>query len=291
MLHFISTSLLEANSQTVVNTVNTVGVMGKGLAKHFGDKYPNMFKEYKRYCTNGDLDIGKLWLWKEDDQWILNFPTKKHWRNPSKLQYIELGLKKFVDKYEEKGITEISFPRLGCGNGGLDWQDVRPLMEKYLAKLPITVYIHDFQADIGAPEHNIPLMPSSFLQSFDAFLEDIKTVISQNHMRFKKISNQSEFIASFSENDGLMIKHDTELGTSIPKEDLYEAWQMLTHGPVTETRLVGKARDEAPYIISLLATLPYTRAIELRQNDSDISAIAVELIQSFAQIEQLSFES
>ena len=71
-----------------------------------------------------------------------NFPTKKHWRKPSKLAYIDNGLKKFVDQYEERGIWEIAFPRLGCGNGGLDWADVAPLMEHHLKPLPIPVYIH-----------------------------------------------------------------------------------------------------------------------------------------------------
>jgi O-acetyl-ADP-ribose deacetylase (regulator of RNase III) len=122
--------------------------MGKGLAAEFKRRYPEMFTAYQRLCQDGKLEIGKLWLWKANDQWVLNFPTKKHWRNPSKLSYVEAGLKKFLAEYERRGIREISFPRLGCGNGGLDWQDVKPLMEQYLRRLPIPAYIHDFEKDI-----------------------------------------------------------------------------------------------------------------------------------------------
>lgn len=88
------------------------------------------------------LEPGKLYLWRKSEKWILLFPTKVHWRNPSKLEYIELGLKKFVDNWKKLGINSIAFPRLGCGNDNLNWNDVRPLMEKYLKDLPIDVYIY-----------------------------------------------------------------------------------------------------------------------------------------------------
>ena len=102
-----------------------------------------MYKDYRMYCEKGLLDVGQLWLYKSDNKWILNFPTKKHQRNASKIEYVEEGLKKFVATYQEKGITSISFPQLGCGNGGLDWEkQFKPLIEKYLKNLPINVFIH-----------------------------------------------------------------------------------------------------------------------------------------------------
>src|SRR6185312_8654562 len=114
---------------------------------------PEMFAAYKRICEEKLLAPGKLWLWRGSTQMVLNFPTKQHWKNPSKLEWIEAGLKKFVSNYRKLGIVEISFPRLGCGNGGLDWKKVCPLMEKYLSGLPIQVYIHDYTVDVGLPEH------------------------------------------------------------------------------------------------------------------------------------------
>ena len=128
MIIYHRTSLLKSTSQTVVNTVNCVGVMGKGLAAAFKKQYPEMFERYKNICDQKLLDVGKLWLWKGPDQWVLNFPTKKHWRSPSQIEWIEAGLQKFVDHYERQGIKEIAFPKLGCGNGNLDWDIVLSLI-------------------------------------------------------------------------------------------------------------------------------------------------------------------
>ncbi len=144
MLIYRRTSLLESSAQTLVNTVNCVGVMGKGLAQAFKEREPSMFAAYKRICDDRKLEPGKLWLWRGSDNWVLNFPTKIHWRSPSRIEWIEAGLQKFVAAYESQAITEISFPKLGCGNGNLDWSDVQPVMERYLKDLPIKVYIHDY---------------------------------------------------------------------------------------------------------------------------------------------------
>lgn len=118
--------------------------MGKGLTKDFKAIYPEMFWEYQKLCKEKKLTIGTLWLYKAPNKWILNFPTKTTWRLPSRVEYIESGLKTFVNGYYAKhGITSIAFPPLGCGNGGLDWEDqVRPLMEKYLDNLPIDIFVH-----------------------------------------------------------------------------------------------------------------------------------------------------
>src|SRR6478752_4450239 len=143
MLRYVTMNLFDSPAQTLVNAVNTVGIMGKGIAADFKKRYPDMFRNYRRYCDSKALDIGKLYLYKSPNKWVLNLPTKKHWRNPSKVEYVEAGLKKFVDTYAESGITSISFPQLGTGNGGLDWTDVvRPLMERYLSTVTIPVYIH-----------------------------------------------------------------------------------------------------------------------------------------------------
>ena len=144
MITYIVGDLFESSAQVIVNPVNVVGVMGKGLAKKFKQAYPDMFKQYKTLCNTGELDVGKLWLYKAPDKWILNFPTKQHWRQKSKLEYIEAGLKEFVDTYDTLGIQSIAFPMLGCGAGGLDWEDVRPLMENYLGDLPIEITIYQY---------------------------------------------------------------------------------------------------------------------------------------------------
>ena len=113
--------IMEAKTQTIVNTVNCVGIMGTGLAKQMKVRYPGMFERYKELCDMGKLNIGSLYLYKipDSDRMILNFPTKEHWKNGSRIEYIVAGLRKFCDKYEDFGISSIAFPMLGCRNGGL----------------------------------------------------------------------------------------------------------------------------------------------------------------------------
>jgi len=142
MITYVIGNLFESPARVLVNTVNTVGVMGKGIAKDFKAIYPDMFREYQKLCESKKLTIGKLWLYKTPNKWILNFPTKTTWKQPAKVEYIESGLETFVRMYAKKGITSIAFPPLGCGNGELDWENqVRPIMEKYLKRLPIDIFI------------------------------------------------------------------------------------------------------------------------------------------------------
>lgn len=142
MIEYISGDIFKSETQTIVNTVNCVGAMGAGIALEFKNRYPNMFLSYKKICNLNQLKPGLLHLYKKEEKWILNFPTKDHYKDPSTLKYIELGLIKFKETYKEKGITSISFPKLGCGKGGLDFKDVKPLMEKYLnLDIDVKIYI------------------------------------------------------------------------------------------------------------------------------------------------------
>ena len=154
---YVDYNLFDSDAQVLVNTVNTVGVLGKGIAKEFKKQYPDMFERYKELCEEEKFDIGNLWPYNipDSDRLILNFPTKKHWRSRSKVEYIESGLRKFTQTYEDKGITSISFPMLGSSNGGLDWEtEVKPLMEKYLKDLPIEVWVHEYD-----PESTVKTVP------------------------------------------------------------------------------------------------------------------------------------
>ena len=117
---FISTSgnLLESAADVLVNAVNCKGVMGKGLAYSFKMRFPDMFADYVKSCRNGNLRIGTLHTYIEEDKIIVNFPTKEDWRKPSELKYIKIGLGKLKDFIEENKITTIAIPKLGCGLGG-----------------------------------------------------------------------------------------------------------------------------------------------------------------------------
>lgn len=146
MIIYRQSSIFEAfedpQIRTIVNTINCKGVMGKGLALEFKIRFPEMFRDYQKRCENGEVKIGRPYLYKTNDKWILNFPTKYHWKYPSRLDYIEKGLKYFVEHYKEWGIKSIAFPRLGSHEGKLDWKAVKPLMEKYLQIDDIEVYIY-----------------------------------------------------------------------------------------------------------------------------------------------------
>jgi O-acetyl-ADP-ribose deacetylase (regulator of RNase III) len=180
MLTYIEGNLFLSPAQTLVNTVNTVGVMGKGIAKAFKAIYPEMFAAYAARCERGELAPGTLHLHRTPHKWILNFPTKRHWRQPSRLADIEAGLDAFVRGYERQGITSVAFPQLGCGNGGLDWEaDVRPLMERRLALLPIDVYVHVYSDAPDAAARHGAAWVASWLQAepepvaYDRFRQDL----------------------------------------------------------------------------------------------------------------------
>jgi O-acetyl-ADP-ribose deacetylase (regulator of RNase III) len=151
-IELVRGNIFNTKAQVVVNTVNCVGVMGKGIALVYKLRYPKMFDLYKEHCKSKLIGIGKLWLYKgePDAPWVLNFPTKFHWKYPSKLEYIEKGLQKFLDTYNVQGIQSIAFPLLGAHNGGLDRDEVYQLMTSYLSKCEIPIEI--FEYDPSAPD-------------------------------------------------------------------------------------------------------------------------------------------
>lgn len=142
----IKGNIFNTKCQTIVNTVNCVGVMGKGIAQVHKLRNPEMYLEYKEHCRDKLIKPGKLWLYNKtpNSTWILNFPTKFHWKYPSKIEWLESGLIKFVETYEQKKISSIAFPLLGTHNGGLDTIAVKELMKKYLSKCPIDIEIYDY---------------------------------------------------------------------------------------------------------------------------------------------------
>lgn len=157
--------------------------MGKGIALVFKLKYPALFDDYKDYCDQKLIEIGKLWLYKGEAQepWVLNFPTKTHWKLPSTYDYIERGLQKFVETYKAKGITSIAFPLLGANNGGLDKERVTEIMQSYLSKCDIPVEI--YQYDPSAPDD----LYESFKSRWTAIPESQKKKIAGTQKRVDTI--------------------------------------------------------------------------------------------------------
>lgn len=145
-INYVQGDLLKSNAEALVNAVNCVGVMGKGIALQFKKQYPKMFNSYRSICYNKKLTPGHLHYFKEKDKFIINFPTKDDWRNPSKIEYIENGLVSLVKLIKKLNLKSIAIPMLGCGNGGLDWKEVNTLIINILTPAfrdsNLTVYIY-----------------------------------------------------------------------------------------------------------------------------------------------------
>jgi O-acetyl-ADP-ribose deacetylase (regulator of RNase III) len=133
-------NLLTANAEALVNTVNTVGVMGKGIALQFRKAFPDNYRAYCRACERGDLEPGRMFVFETGQvmgpRLLVNFPTKRHWRGRARMEYIEAGLADLASVLRRYDIRSVAIPPLGCGNGGLRWADVRPKIEAALVPLP-----------------------------------------------------------------------------------------------------------------------------------------------------------
>lgn len=152
MIRYITGNLLEAHAEALVNTVNTVGVMGKGIALQFRETFPDNYKAYLDAIKRGEVKIGSMLVTKIGNlnglRYIVNFPTKEHWRNPSRIEYVEKGLISLRKTIQELSIQSIAVPPLGCGNGQLNWEDVQPLIEQYLGDLPADVMVYEPNATV-----------------------------------------------------------------------------------------------------------------------------------------------
>lgn len=140
MIRFARGDILSADAEALVNTVNCVGVMGRGIALQFKNRYPGNFKAYATACKLGEVQPGKMFVYDRHQvtwpRYIINFPTKRHWRGKSRLEDIRSGLGALVDEIRSRGIRSVAVPPLGSGLGGLDWLEVRPLIEQAMAKVP-----------------------------------------------------------------------------------------------------------------------------------------------------------
>ncbi len=154
MINITKGNLLNAKVDALVNTVNTEGVMGKGIAAQFKRAYPSVYSAYHSACKAGEVQLGKMHVANlgalgGGPRWVINFPTKGHWRAKSKIEDIRAGLRDLVNVVRELGIRSIAIPPLGCGNGGLSWSEVRPMIEQELSIIP-EVDIELYSPD-GAP--------------------------------------------------------------------------------------------------------------------------------------------
>ncbi len=152
-----------------VNTVNCGGVMGAGIALEFKKRYPDMYRDYRDICVAGNLAPGVLHIWKTDTEWIVNFPTKRKWSEPSRYEDIELGLTALRDYLIELGAVKVALPALGCNNGKLDWSRVSGMIRQVLEGLEATIYVFE---PVGAPTVTPPSSSISLFRGAHFFLSN-----------------------------------------------------------------------------------------------------------------------
>lgn len=272
MINYLEGDIFNSPAQVIVNAVNTVGVMGKGIALEYKKRYPRMFKLYKEMCEKKTFKIGKLALVYERDHWILLFPTKENWRYPSKLEYIEAGLNRFVKTYTEKRITSIAFPKLGCGNGELNWEDVKALMEKYLAKLPIDIYVYLKSIDIK-PEHRQIEEMTDWLKSnardlsFVGLMDDIKLRCAM--LPIEITVDENKYLVSYNDGldfcteGGIEVKHYTS-------DELYSIWDDIREQNIYEVS------DDSKLFCELLTHLGYLGRVNIVKSEKRIAGYQLQ---------------
>jgi len=179
----ISGNIFNSNAMTIVNTVNCIGAMGKGIALEFKLRFPEMFDEYKKICDQKKLKPGQILPYRKSKPWILNFAIKDDWHHPSKIEWIESALIKFKENYKKMGITSIAFPWMGAMNGGIPLNDIKEITRKYLKQInDIDVEVYTFDPD-----------------ETDPLFKKLTTLINHSNININEISKISKIQKRFWE--------------------------------------------------------------------------------------------
>jgi O-acetyl-ADP-ribose deacetylase (regulator of RNase III) len=275
MITYVYGDLIYSPARVLINPVNTVGAMGTGLANDFKRFYPAMFEQYRVLCQTDKFEVGNLFLYRTAHKWIVNFPTKKHWRAGAKLEYIEAGLQKFAAQYAELNITAVSFPLLGTGSGGLQPAEVRPLMEAYLGVLPIMVYIHLYKQDdpFETEGRNLRTMRAWLnaqpqVVTFDEFWREIAAAVKK-YPELKRLDTGETFQVNATPRKGaqrisLKIMQGDHKPIFIPETQLQDLWQYFQRaGYALPQNFPGGLESYAPFLVALLAKIPMLRPVYL----------------------------
>lgn len=263
MITFVKGNMFLSPADVLVNTVNTTGVMGRGIAKEFKDVFPEMFDVYRACCREGALSIGKLMLYRTSHKWLLNFPTKRHFRYPSRLEYVESGLQTFVSSYEKFGLTSVAFPQLGCGTGGLDWEsEVLPLMERHLGGLPIDVYIYIYDSTGRSPRRGANqvrewLRAAPRGVAFAEFWNDLGRLLPRLKAGSDGYEQANARIGEHEGCSGLELRKGDSV-VELNRDDLFDFWRQLrSFGFLSAHDLGSMPGWAAEVFLDVLVQLPY----------------------------------
>ncbi|HPT01400.1 MAG TPA: macro domain-containing protein [Bacteroidales bacterium] len=224
-------NIFNSQAMALVNTVNCVGVMGKGIALEFRLRFPEMFKEYQKICTQHLLKPGQILLYKKSYPWILNFAIKDDWKNPSKKEWIEETLKKFCENYKNLGINSVAFPWMGAMNGGLPLDTIKSITRKYLQNLPdIEIEIYEFDTS-----------------SSDPLFEKLKKLLS---MKSEDLVNGS----------GIQARYWVKIQDLLESQKVNSLFQLCNYR-INDKRVIGKTNIERLY--AFLSSFPQLKQDQL----------------------------
>jgi appr-1-p processing enzyme family protein len=212
VIKYTKGNIFDSQCQAIINTVNCEGKMGKGLAYQFKKKFPEMEQDYVKVCLNGELYPGKLHIYQEKNFLIINFPTKKKWREKSKIEYIIIGLRKLKEEIVKRGINSVAIPPLGAGNGGLNWNEVKTEINRELLDIEDVVFeVYEPSTNINKkgkePEINFDVLILAYicknLKKVDS--SNLKSVVkllsifSLGTMKIANLKNSTKTMKSFKE--------------------------------------------------------------------------------------------
>lgn len=277
MIVYVEGNLFDSPARVLVNAVNTMGVMGRGVAKQFRDIYPDMYEAYRRACARKELPVGGLMMHRTPNKTILNFPTKRHWRYPSKVEYIEAGLRTFVECYEQLGLSSVAFPQLGCGTGGLDWKsEVHPLMESYLKDLPIITFVYIYRPIVGENRRSTderlsrPVAkpsPMTFGEAWSTFISAVQwgTVCAGDVQLGWSVESSDEGEA--------LVLHGEDRDHHLDRRAMFDMWKLLgTQGFLLPCDLPGELRDSSAKLFATLSQLGWADRAILATQEQDLGS-------------------
>jgi O-acetyl-ADP-ribose deacetylase (regulator of RNase III) len=290
MIRYTKGNLLDAETEAIVNTVNTVGVMGKGIALQFREAFPDNYRAYKEACDAEIIQIGKVFVTENraltGPKYVVNFPTKKHWRQRSSLEYIALGLQDLKSFLLRKKIRSVALPPLGCGNGGLEWREVRSLIEAALndaSSTDILVYEPTKEYQNSPKKEGVEELTPARAMIVELVSRYIDIGFECSNLEVHKLAwFLHRFIQSFGLNDPLHLKFHAEkygpyadnlrqLLNALDGSFLHCDKRLADAGPMNSIRVDYRKVDEASEFMAQSEYKDFDKALRA----------AVSLIEGF----------
>ena len=296
MLITVETEIFYSPARVLVNPVNTAGVMSSGVSAEFKRFFPDAFSRYRSLCEAGRIEPGRLFIYQGDSRTVVHLPVKRHWRTAATAEIVEAGLQKLASVWADQGIHTLALPRFA--EGELDWNTViRPMLEIYLAPLPIPVYLHhqpipDTRRSIKQIDQFLN-QPAQH-QPFSRVWKDFGRIIRRTYGQFATEDGHAFTVAY---QDGtrysrLVVTPDNESSVGVSMASLSELWDMLQAARMLlPSQFPSGLESVAPYLIPLFTKMDYIRVVRAAMGDSTRSAALLWVPPPDMQPRKLKFLS